>query len=229
MARKEQIMVSELSDDAPERETVVNRIISRSKETITKLTTVSTTLKEKKTKSTDEQAGFRTEIKDLTEKLTTLQAKIVTDQENLKLKTAERKSKREILKSYGKGKGQKTPSAESSIITQAAIDKLTKEIKELRKKVKKNIQQKNEQFSTKVTTQKKIDLLTNQIKTIDIQVHNLKDFTGEVENTIEIVEAKIKEEIATKKVIETQKEAFKAAQKKTDAEEELNSTRVVTE
>merc|ERR1712226_779899 len=66
-------------------------------------------------------------------------------------------------------------------------------------------------------------------KTIDIQVHNLKDFTGEVENTIEIVEAKIKEEIATKKVIETQKEAFKAAQKKTDAEEELNSTRVVTE
>jgi len=40
MARKEQILVSELSDDAPERETVVNRIISRSKETIEKLTTV---------------------------------------------------------------------------------------------------------------------------------------------------------------------------------------------
>jgi hypothetical protein len=40
MARKEQILVSELSDDAPERETVVNRIITRSKETVTKLTTV---------------------------------------------------------------------------------------------------------------------------------------------------------------------------------------------
>jgi hypothetical protein len=51
----------------------------------------------------------------------------------------------------------------------------------------------------------------------------------EIENTITSVEAKIKEEIATKKVIETQKEAFRAAQKKTDAEEELNSTRVVIE
>jgi hypothetical protein len=30
-------------------------------------------------------------------------------------------------------------------------------------------------------------------------------------------------------VIETQKEAFRAAQKKTDAEEELNSTRIVME
>ena len=39
MARKEEILVSELSDDAAERETVVNRIIERSKETITKLTT----------------------------------------------------------------------------------------------------------------------------------------------------------------------------------------------
>jgi len=38
----------------------------------------------------------------------------------------------------------------------------------------------------------------------------LKDFIAEVENTISVVEAKIKEELATKKVIETQKEAFKA-------------------
>jgi len=44
----------------------------------------------------------------------------------------------------------------------------------------------------------------------------------EVEGTIQTVEAKIKEEIATKKVVETQKEAFKAAQKKTEAEESLN-------
>jgi len=37
MARKEEVLVSELSDDAPERETVVNRIIDRSKETVDKL------------------------------------------------------------------------------------------------------------------------------------------------------------------------------------------------
>lgn len=53
--------------------------------------------------------------------------------------------------------------------------------------------------------------MINSIKVIDVQVKNIKDFVAEVENTIEIVEAKIKEEIATKKVIETQKEAFKAA------------------
>jgi hypothetical protein len=38
MNRKEEILVSELSDDAPERETVINRIISRGKETVDKLT-----------------------------------------------------------------------------------------------------------------------------------------------------------------------------------------------
>merc|ERR1712139_745218 len=84
-------------------------------------------------------------------------------------------------------------------------------------------------MGTKVTTQKQIDLIINNVKTINVQLKNIKDFITEVENTIEITEAKIKEEIATKKVIETQKEAFKAAQKKTDAEEELNSTRVVSE
>jgi len=58
---------------------------------------------------------------------------------------------------------------------------------------------------------------------------NIKDFIIDVESTITTVENKIKEELATKKVIETQKEAFKAAQKKTDAEEELNSNRIVIE
>jgi len=84
-------------------------------------------------------------------------------------------------------------------------------------------------FSTKVTTQKQHDLFTNQQKTIEEQVKNLKDFVAEVENTVKVVEGKIKEEIATKKVIETQKEAFKATQKLTDAEESLNQERVIGE
>jgi chromosome segregation ATPase len=222
-------MVSELSDDAPERETVVNRIISRSKETVTKLTTIQTTLKEKKTKLTTEKTDMLKDMKDMTEKLTKLQGKIVTKQESLKLKIAERKSKRQILISYGDKTGEKTPTTEGAIITQGAIDKITKEIKDLRKDIKKEIQTKNESFSTKVTTQKQIDLIINNVKTINVQLKNIKDFISEVENTIEIIETRIKEEIATKKVIETQKEAFKAAQKKTDAEEQLNSTRVVTE
>jgi hypothetical protein len=50
-------MISELSSDAPERETVVNRIITRSKETITKLTKVSTELKLKKASITKEVAS----------------------------------------------------------------------------------------------------------------------------------------------------------------------------
>merc|ERR1711881_505048 len=73
------------------------------------------------------------------------------------------------------------------------------------------------------------DLFTNQQKTIEEQVKNLKEFVGEIENTIKTVEGKIKEEIATKKVIESQKEAFKATQKLTDAEESLNQERVVGE
>merc|ERR1711990_768635 len=112
---------------------------------------------------------------------------------------------------------------------QGQIDKITEEITKLRKDLKKDIQSKNEMFSTKVTTQKQSDLYTNQQKTIEEQVKNLKDFVGEIENTIKTVEGKIKEEIATKKVIETQKEAFKATQKLTDAEESLNTTRVVGE
>jgi len=80
-----------------------------------------------------------------------------------------------------------------------------------------------------VTTQKQSDLFTSRIKTIELQIVNIKDFIIDVESTITTVENKIKEELATKKVIETQKEAFKAAQKKTDAEEELNSNRIVIE
>lgn len=76
----------------------------------------------------------------------------------MKSKIAERSSKREVLKSYGTNQGSKTPSADSVFVTQASIDKLTKDIKDLRKKVKKDIQQKNEYFSSKVTTQKTIDL-----------------------------------------------------------------------
>merc|ERR1712010_367399 len=90
MARREQVLVSELSDDAPERETVVNRIISRSKETVAKLDTVMATLKTKKAKLTTEQTSLKEEIKGLGEKLVTIQAKIVSGQENIKLKTAER-------------------------------------------------------------------------------------------------------------------------------------------
>jgi hypothetical protein len=229
MARKEQILVSELSDDAPERETVTNRIISRSKETVTKLTTVMTTLKTKKTTITTEITTFKTTITTITTKLTTITAKIVTMRETLKLKITERKSKREILKSYGSKGGDKAPSTEGAMVTQSTIEKITIEIKELRKLLKKTVQQKNEYFSTKVTTQKQIDLFTQQIKIIEIQIRNIKIFITEVETTIESVETKIKEEIATKKVIETQKEAFKASQKKVEKEEELNVIKIVTE
>jgi hypothetical protein len=64
---------------------------------------------------------------------------------------------------------------------------------------------------------------------IETQIKNIRIFVTDTESTISITENKIKEEAATRRVIETQKEAFKAAQKKTDAEEELNSTRIVIE
>lgn len=104
---------------------------------------------------------MKKEIKGLTEKLTGIQAKIVTGQESLKLKIAERKSKREILRSYGDKTGEKTPTGEGIVVTQGAIEKITTDISDLRKKIKKNIQQKNEFFSTKVTTQKQVDLYIN--------------------------------------------------------------------
>lgn len=70
MARKEQILVSELSDDAPERTKTIAKILSRSKETVTKLTTVMTTLTTKQTTITDEIATFKTTIGEITTKLT---------------------------------------------------------------------------------------------------------------------------------------------------------------
>jgi hypothetical protein len=229
LARKEQVLVAELSDDAPERETVVNRIIARSKETIAKLDTVMATLKTKKAKLTTEQTTIKEDIKTLGDKLVAIQAKIVSGQEEIKLKVAERTSKKEILAGYTLKENTKVPAAQGAIVTQGAIDKISESIKTLRETLKKNIQQKNEMFSTKVTSQKQSDLFTNQQKTIEEQVRNLKDFVAEIENTVKTVEGKIKEEIATKKVIETQKEAFKASQKLVDAEESLNTERVIGE
>jgi predicted nucleic acid-binding Zn-ribbon protein len=94
MARREQVLISELSDDAPERETVVTKILKRSKETITKLTTVMTTLTTKVTTIKTQVTTFRETITTLTTKLSTIQSKIVTLRETLKLKISERKSKK---------------------------------------------------------------------------------------------------------------------------------------
>jgi DnaJ-domain-containing protein 1 len=60
--------------------------------------------------------------------------------ETLKLKISERRSKRDILRSYGLKADDKTPSAESAIVTQTMVDKITEEIKELRKTLKSAIQ-----------------------------------------------------------------------------------------
>jgi hypothetical protein len=139
LARKEQVLVSELSSDAPERETVVNRIITRSKETISKLDTVMATLKTKKAKLVTEQTTLKEDIKGLGEKLVAVQAKIVSGQENLKLKTAERTSKKEILAGYSMKETTKTPTTEGAVITQGQVDKITEEITKLRTDLKKNI------------------------------------------------------------------------------------------
>jgi len=60
--------------------------------------------------------------------------------ETLKLKISERRSKRDILRSYGLKADDKTPTAESAIVTQTMVDKITEEIKELRKTLKSAIQ-----------------------------------------------------------------------------------------
>lgn len=210
MARKEQILVSELSDDSPERETVTTRILTRSKETISKLTKVMTSLTDKQTTITEKLTSFKSDITDLTEKMSKIQAKITSLQETLKLKIAERKSKREILKSYTMKTDVKVASTESSIVTQSKIDEMTEKIKETRKTIKGQIQSKNEYFATKVTTQKQVDLFSSRSKIIDIQVTNIKAFISQVEETITQVETKMKEELATKSVIKAQKEAFKS-------------------
>lgn len=83
------------------------------------------------------------------------------------MKTAERNSKKDILAGYSVKETTKTPTSESAVVTQGAIDKISEEIKTARTDLKKNIQTKNELFSTKVTTQKQHDLFTNQQKTIE--------------------------------------------------------------
>jgi DNA repair exonuclease SbcCD ATPase subunit len=139
--RREEILVSELSDDAPERVTVHQTIIKRSKKTITTLTTAITTLKTKITKITTQLTTLRTTITELTTKVTKVQTTIITLRETLKLKIAERKSKRDIIKSYGtKTGGEQGTSPESAIVTQTMITKITEEIKELRKTLKITIQ-----------------------------------------------------------------------------------------
>jgi hypothetical protein len=81
----------------------------------------------------------------------------------LKLKIAERTSKKDILQTYGEKAGTnsangaatgKASAIEGAIVTQGAVDKLSTEIKTLRESIKVNIQQKNEIFTLKVTTQK---------------------------------------------------------------------------
>lgn len=135
MARREQVLVSELSDDAPERETVITKILKRSKETITKLTTVMTSLTTKVTTIKTQITTFRTTITTLTTKLTTIQSKIVTLQETLKLKISERRSKKQILRAYGQ-KGDSGSTAEGAMVTQKSIDTITIEIKKIRKTLK---------------------------------------------------------------------------------------------
>lgn len=149
--------------------------------------------------------------------------------ETLKLKISERRSKKDILRSYGLKADDKTPSAESAIVTQTMIDKITEEIKELRKTLKSAIQQKNEFFSLKVTTQKEIDLFISREKVLVEQIKGITIFITECESNIEVVETKIKEEVTIKKVVETQKKAFKASQKLVDAEESLNSAKTTGE
>jgi hypothetical protein len=149
--------------------------------------------------------------------------------ETLKLKISERRSKKDILRSYGLKADDKTPSAESAIVTQTMIDKITEEIKELRKTLKTAIQQKNEFFSLKVTTQKEIDLFISREKVLTEQIKGITIFITECESNIEVVETKIKEEVTIKKVVETQKKAFKASQKLVDAEESLNSAKTTSE
>jgi hypothetical protein len=133
------------------------------------------------------------------------------------------------LRTYGQKGGEAATSTEGALVTQKSIDTITVEIKKIRKTLKAQIQSKNEYFALKVTTQKEIDLFTSRQKVITTQITNLKEFILEVEGTITSIETRIKEEIATRAVVEAQKEAFRESQKLVDAEEELNSKRVVVE
>lgn len=72
---------------------------------------------DKETTADDEIATLKTTLGELTTKLSKVQGKITTAKESLKLKIAERQSKKQILKSYGQKADSKVPSAENAIIT----------------------------------------------------------------------------------------------------------------
>ena len=63
-----------------------------------------------------------------------------------------------------------------------------------------------------MTTQKEIEIYWERVREMETELTSITEFVTEIEGTIESTEVKIKEEMATKKVIETQKEAFKANQ-----------------
>jgi len=90
MARKETIMVAELPDEAPEREKVVTRILTRSKETIGKLSTVKTTLSSKVTEYQTSITTFKSSISTMTTKITEINTKVISWQEKLKILLADR-------------------------------------------------------------------------------------------------------------------------------------------
>jgi len=99
-----------------------------------------TTLKTKITTITTQLTTLRTSITELTIKITKVQTTIITIRETLKLKISERRSKKDILKSYGLKADDKSPSAESAIVTQTMIDKITDEVKDFRKTLKTSVQ-----------------------------------------------------------------------------------------
>lgn len=69
--------------------------------------------------------------------------------------------------------------------------------------IKTNIQQKNEYYTIKMTTQKEIEIYWERVREMETEITSITEFVTEIEGTIESTEVKIKEEIATKKVIET--------------------------
>lgn len=168
-ARREQILVSELSDDAPERAATTAQILKRSKSTMKKLTTLSTELTSKVTSITDEEAALVATATGLTEKLSGIQSEIAQLKSSIKLLVDDRKSKKTVLKSYG-AKKSSIQSGESAIVTQTAIDGLTKKIKSARKALKALVQTKNEAFAASVTARKQGELLGSRKKEIEFTI-----------------------------------------------------------
>jgi hypothetical protein len=63
----------------------------------------------------------------------------LTLKETLKLKISERRSKKQIIRTYGQKGGEDATSTEGALITRQAIDKITTEIKKIRKTLKSQI------------------------------------------------------------------------------------------